>query len=269
MPRSIGEWDAVSLFDLSYFRFKVLAILVIISFFVDRKKNRYWEVFIIIVALIYAFRHQRHTPIFAIVAAPFLTEKLSLLGEKVQLTGRINSVSALATLNLALSLLIGYQLYHASSRYFSTEFNIIVDPKKFPVYAVNFLKENGVKGNILLPFEWGEYIIWKLYPDCRVSIDGRFRTVYPEEVLVDHFQALSDKERWNTLINKYQTNIILTRRHLFSRQMMSERKDWIYIYSDNIAMIFIKDEDSQRTMINRFRRKELIYPSEKLSIFFP
>ena len=52
---------------------------------------------------------------------------------------------------------------------------------------------------LLLPFEWGEYAIWHLWPACRVSVDGRFRTVYPEEILEAHYAAHVDTARWPAL----------------------------------------------------------------------
>ena len=45
----------------------------------------------------------------------------------------------------------------------------------YPVGAVEYLRLNGFKGNILVPYDWGAYIIWKLYPNVKVSLDGRYR----------------------------------------------------------------------------------------------
>ena len=110
---------------------------------------------------------------------------------------------------MLLCILVGYQIYFTSCKYVQAKCNIIVDPTKYPVSAVHFLKENGVKGDLLLPFDWGEYAIWKLHPDCRVSIDGRFRTVYPEKVLADHFSAAVDETKFLELVEKYPADIIL------------------------------------------------------------
>jgi hypothetical protein len=77
LPRDITEWEPVTLFDFSYLRLKIFTICVILAFFFKRHKNRYWEIGIIIVAMLFAFLHQRHTPIFAIFATPLLIEKIS------------------------------------------------------------------------------------------------------------------------------------------------------------------------------------------------
>jgi len=189
------------------------------------------------------------------VAAPYLSQKLSnLINQKdYQLIGK--SFSLYMLLNVFLFSLIGYQLIHSTHKFITHDFNIVVDPRRYPIYAVHFLKTNNIKGNILLPFEWGEFVIWKLYPDCKVSIDGRFRTVYPDAVLNDHLKASVSEEKWQQLMDKYPPDIILTRRNPFTLKMVHSRHHWIYVYSDNMSIILIKETESQKDVLEKFRIK--------------
>ena len=168
-----------------------------------------------------------------------------------------------------LAVLVSYQAAFAGYKYVKAEWNIIVDPSKYPVSAVGFLKQNGIKGQILVPFEWGEYAIWKLYPDCRVSIDGRFRTVYSEGALSDHFQAARDEEKLKDLLNKYPADIILGRQNKLYQQLISTDARYIYVYSDPTSIVFLKDVDSQRDILNKFRREKLLNPKGEASPYFP
>jgi hypothetical protein len=59
--------------------------------------------------------------------------------------------------------------------------------------AVLSAKLNGLKGRMLTFFDWGEYAIWHLGPDVKVSMDGRRETVYSEEMLSQHFALYQDK----------------------------------------------------------------------------
>jgi hypothetical protein len=268
-PRNIDEWSSIGIFDLTYLRFKLLAFLVILALFIERRRNRYWEIGIIGVAMFYAFSHERHTPIFAIVATCFVTEKLSILGNRVGIDNRIRSYTSYLILSICVLVFIGYQTYYSVGKHIKAKFNILVRPDIFPVSAVSFIKENRIKGNILLPFEWGEYAIWKLYPDCKVSVDGRFRTVYPEEVLEDHLAGLYDESRFMEILDKYPTNIVLARRNNISHSLISRNKEWIYVYSDSTSIVFIRDEDLHKNVIMKLKKKELRYPKEAPSIFFP
>jgi len=270
LQRSITEWDPVSLFDPSYMRLKIFSLFVIFSFFINRDKNRYWEIGIIIIAMIFAFLHQRHTPILAIVAAPFLAEKISEFAEGLRLNEKVISLFPQVVMSIVVAFIIGYQLSITINKYVKAEFNIIVDPNVYPVSAIRFLKVNSIKGNLLVPFEWGEYAIWKLYPDNKVSIDGRFDTVYPEEVINDHFNGMKSEEGWNSLLEKYSTDIVLARRDLFSQRMITvPSEDWVYIYSDNLSIIFLKNREPMKEVIEKFRHKKLVYSQDELSLYFP
>ena len=270
LPRSITEWGPVTLFDSTFIRFKIFSLCVILSFFINRHKNRYWEVGLIIVAMIFAFLYQRNTPILAILAAPFLAEKLSGIEDCLKMNKKTLSWFSNVILGVFLLFITGYQLNVTFKRYIKSEFNIIVDPNIYPVSAVRFLKQNNINGNILVPFDWGEYVIWKLFPNSRVSIDGRFRTVYPENVITDHFNGARTQEAWNTLLDKYPSDIVLAKRNPFSQGMITTpSNEWLYVYSDNISIIFLKKNENTKEVIKRFKAKKLVYPVDELSIYFP
>lgn len=38
-------------------------------------------------------------------------------------------------------------------------------------------------GRLVVPFDWGEYVIWHFGPDLRVSMDGRRETVYSQQTI--------------------------------------------------------------------------------------
>ena len=70
----------------------------------------------------------------------------------------------------------------------------------FPARAVAFFRHSGVRGNMAVPFDWGEYVIWHLGPDVKVSIDGRRETIYSDEA----YRQSRDFERgsgvWDALL---------------------------------------------------------------------
>ena len=75
-----------------------------------------------------------------------------------------------------------------------------------------FLKENNLHGNLLVDFDWGEYCIWKLYPQFKVSIDGRYKTVYPESFIDEYFQFLYGNDDWELFLKKYPHQWALLRK---------------------------------------------------------
>jgi hypothetical protein len=172
-------------------------------------------------------------------------------------------------LTVLVGVLVAVQIYQGGRRYVGPRCRIIVDPDTYPVSAVRFLKMNRIQGNLLLPFDWGEYAIWKLYPACKVSIDGRFRTVYPEAVIKDHFISRHDAARWRTLIEKYPADLLLVRQIPFFQTLIKEDGPWVYVYSDAMAIVFLRDCEENGEALERFRAGKFERPTAAPPPYFP
>jgi hypothetical protein len=271
LPRQISEWAPINLFDLSFLRFKVLALLFVVTVLLRRPKwKESWQVVIGAATLVAAVLHRRHTPFFAIVACPYLCFGLSALVERIGFGHRKLQLTPLSGNLLAIFVvfLAAYQLYGGFRTYTAARCRIIVDPKDYPVGATQFISLNDIRGNLLLPFDWGEYAIWHLYPACRVSIDGRFRTVYPESVIQDHFLADDDRQGWMQLLEKYPADILLVEQIPFFQDMIHEKSPWVYVYSDPTSILFLKNNDKNEAVLKRFEAGKRQYGT-KLDFYFP
>jgi hypothetical protein len=65
-----------------------------------------------------------------------------------------------------------------------------LDYRHMPVEAMEWLELEGGGGNLLVHFDYGSYALWRLFPDYRVSVDGRYEEVYPQSTVDLSFQAL-------------------------------------------------------------------------------
>lgn len=54
--------------------------------------------------------------------------------------------------------------------------------------AIRFIQANGLHGRLLTWFDYGEYAIWHVSPELRVSYDGRRETVYSDTVQKAHLR---------------------------------------------------------------------------------
>jgi hypothetical protein len=52
--------------------------------------------------------------------------------------------------------------------------------------VVHYLTAHQVRGRMLTYFDWGEYAIWHLAPEVKVSMDGRRETVYSDQPIEGH-----------------------------------------------------------------------------------
>ena len=270
--RAISEWEPVALLDGSFLAFKLLLAAFVLVLLILRRKALGWETAGLVLLLYAALKHQRHIPFFAMMVCPYLIYWGSRAGKALQTRhprARLSRVSA-AIISGALVLMGGHQAMAGGHSYIQSGGRIIVDTDVYPVAAVRFMRKNHFTGNLQLPFEWGEYAIWKLYPACRVSIDGRFRTTYPEVVIQDHFKSRRDPRRLLQLADKYGADIILahqnSRIHATIKRWPSK---WRYVYSDAVAAIYVRNSDRNRSLLEAFRDGDFIYPQTAPSPFFP
>ena len=110
----------------------------------------------------------------------------------------------------------------------------------YPVAATEFIKQRGLKGNVLSLFSWGEYLIWHLGTDSKVFVDGRYDTVYPQNVLVEFFAFNYAQPGGETPLDNYPTEYVLIPSDLAARPLMDSRRDWRLIYRDDVALLYAR-----------------------------
>ena len=120
---------------------------------------------------------------------------------------------------------------------------IRIDPGQFefPVRAVDTLKRSGVEGRAVVPFNWGEYVIWHLGPRVQVSIDGRRETVYAPEVLAANLDLEAGRGEWNRLFEFEAPDLVLLPASSAGASRMRAEADWVVVYEDSLAVVFVPE----------------------------
>lgn len=261
LARPITEWQPIPWTTLSFLEFKV-ALLLVLIFSWKKGSWRRWEVVLTFLTAFLAVQHQRHIPFFAIAAAPLLAAGLQNIYEWMKDRARPGLLTA------ALLAAVLYQLLAMGRIHFHHRLELVVSPGEYPTQAADFLRRNQIQGNLAVPFDWGEYLIWKLYPAVRVSVDGRYTTAYPTEVLRDNWEWMAGGKGWKRLLDHYPTDIALANRLHPVAGLLWKDPEWVYIYSDPVAFIFVRKTASQEKLLTRFRKRELLSPQPP-PIHFP
>jgi hypothetical protein len=241
MPRPfVTEWDPVPLDLTSRWAFKGLSVLAVLSVAVVRR--RHWSGIIVMgVTAIVAMLHRRHVPFFAIAAIAFLPQHLSPLLDRLvasfrdRLAGRADLASGIGAVMLgSLTLAATFHLVRLDP------WRLQVPALFYPVGAVEFIRLNGLHGNLATPFNWGEYVLWKLYPQVKVSFDGRYETVYPLGVTMDNFNFTYAQGDWRRLLREYPTDMVLVDRRSAAGNAMANEPGWSPVYADPISALFLR-----------------------------
>ena len=238
-PHPLTEWQSVSLADPAHLPALVLLALLIATLpYAQRLRRRPWRAVLVATIAVMAMRQQRHLPLLALVAAAPLAEQLDAALARLRArSGFRLSAAATSMVALALIALAGIQLGLLTARVWQARGQIVYLADDYPVGAVMYLRDHDVHGNLALPLDWGGYALWHLAPAIRVSLDGRFATVYPPRVVEDHFAFFrgerdADGER---LLDAYDTTLLLVPFGVATA--LDRRADWHVLYHDSVAAL--------------------------------
>ncbi|HEY9788777.1 MAG TPA: hypothetical protein V6D22_00165 [Candidatus Obscuribacterales bacterium] len=109
-----------------------------------------------------------------------------------------------------------------------------------PRQAVAFIKDSGVTGNMAIPFDWGDYCIWHLWPRIKVNCDWRRETAYSNRELASNIAFTYGVSKWDDLLTRQPTDIVLTSPDYATYNLMMLSKGWQICYQDSLCAVFAK-----------------------------
>ncbi len=82
-----------------------------------------------------------------------------------------------------------------------------------PVREADILALAGARGNLATPFAWGSYLSWRLYPNIKISMDGRYETTYPESTFALNNDFFDHQGDWFGLCRQYKVDYVILDLH--------------------------------------------------------
>jgi hypothetical protein len=106
------------------------------------------------------------------------------------------AIAALGAIAVAIVLTVYFPFEHG-----------IGEASYFPGGIVRFVKQRDLRGHMLNSYSFGGYLIWNLFPERRVFIDGRNEVYLP--LLERLKESKSDSRAWNALLRDEQIEYAL------------------------------------------------------------
>lgn len=238
-----NEWAPVSWWPepLSYPGYKLLLFGVLVAlalqiYYRGWKSAGHPIVIFIGVFLALSLTSARHTSLFAVVAGALMP---SLFPPETRLSDITHPIRNLGYMAIGFALLI-IPLYSA----------MIVLPGKgllleyphisCPVQAVAYLQRQGIRGNLLVPFNYGSYALWELRGQMRVSMDGRYDLVYSPKTYrrVDDFFMARGND-WKSLLTTPAPNAILIPLTNAAYPKILAQPGWKEAWHDSTDAVFL------------------------------
>jgi hypothetical protein len=182
-----------------------------------------------------ALRTMRHIPLFSIAAIPILAEQIDSLW-------RIRSELKISSrlLNLMISLFLIASVLIAGLRFVQVvRGQSKAEALSFPKNAVDWIKENQPKGNLFNSYYWGGYIIWRLYPQYPVYIDGRAGD-WGNKYIIAYNSIYRAQSGWEQALDIQGVRLVLIEPASGLATALRQSPLWSILYEDQISVIFEK-----------------------------
>jgi hypothetical protein len=269
---TIVEWQSPSFHRFG--PYELYLLLLVATFLISSQRLNLIEVGITLFAIHISLVSQRYIPIFAILMAPILGQRLDAvcrtwLGQRSAFSvirgaqNRIlESVERLEFLNaklnhhtyaVALCLVMLFLAQNGGRAFGHTVLNYKFQSSKYPISAVDFVKQNAVSGRMYNDYVFGGYLIYSFFPDprYRVFVDGR-AIVGGDDYFTEYLKVSQLTPQWESVLEKYQVNWIIEETNSILTLFLAERHDWKLVYSDTVASIFVKNVPENRYLIEKY-----------------
>ena len=189
----------------------------------------------------------RNLPLFAVITAPTYAVLLQDWAEKM-----LNWLKPASGPRESENTLRGYIWVVAAILFFGFVLSrgIPIDqkgtgnvwlPDKMPVQAVDWLEQNPQDGKIFNQFVWGGYLLYRMWPDELVFIDGQ-TDFYGETLMREYIEVITLTDGWEEILARHDVAWMLIPRNEILAQRMYTAKNWIAIYEDNTSVIFRRNQ---------------------------
>ncbi len=244
----VTEWRSP---DFHQPHFQAVLILLLATFFflaVSNKRERPGRLLILLVTSFAMLRSGRNVPFFSLVATPLFAEHLWdwVKGQPwatrvIPSTARgpekrsIPQIAVNSVIIVVALIFCGLAAGRAAAEQSSTE------EQQFPKAAVDYIKLQRPPQPIFNEYVWGGYLIWRLYPDYRVYIDGR-ADVFGGRMVEEFVQVNDGKPRWRELLQQYGSKTVLVKRDSAIASLLSNDSRWQKVFEDKQAVILVLKE---------------------------
>lgn len=237
MQSFIVEWFSPNFHHLGYLPFLAFLLTTFLAAANIPRRPSASELLLLLVTLFAALRSVRNISLFVLVAAPILFEGLSACLQRRKANPPPAPTRQSVVLNGAMVLAVAVfalvRVQGVAARQSQAE------AEQFPSAAVAYVAANNLPQPILNHYNWGGYLIWKLYPGTRVFIDGR-ADVYGDHLMQDFASVYYLNGNWKRPLEQWKIKTVILPPEAPLFQALEPTGEWRQVYSDRQARVFLR-----------------------------
>jgi len=249
----IQEFFSPNFHNPSVFYFEIMLVFGALAACWNISNKRFTEPMLLLLWTHASFLAGRNIAIFAIVAAAplarFAQEWLDRLPE-FNISAKVRNLAAAfqrtaagvgeaeaisrwhVVSGLAFAIIAAIIWAPNPPQKFRAEF----DPSRYPTAALATLRSDPA-ARIFTDDEWGDYLIWKLYPQHKVFVDGR-SDFYGDDFEEKFVDVLNVNYDWEQTLGRYRVDTILLPTTAPLAGALKESGRWRVVFDDGSALVF-------------------------------
>jgi len=250
----IPEWRGPD-FSTSYGRLFLLSVGAFSALQIYRaRKPDVTELGVPGLFIVAGFSSNRHTLLAAMAMTIFaaaairdglqVAEPISAALERLRRTWRdrasrgkpLGRAEGQINLAIALVLVLAASAYYPTAR--ASEVAFVRE--RLPIDAVQFILDNGIAGRMFNTYQYGGYLIHKLYPRQRVFIDGR-ADMYGDSFFAEYRTIEGGFAGWAPLFDKYAVDYVVCEHESPLRQLLMTRGDFRLVFDDRTSSVLVRN----------------------------
>jgi hypothetical protein len=244
----IQEWQSPN-FHLIYVQPFILMLLLVVAALARAGRQADWtDLALVAMWTAWALFAARNVAIFGLVVTPILARyaDLAWTGQwrtwgysrapfAFRSTGRLSRLQLI--LNWSLLTLIAVAALVKIAVPLTPEANLKAEQNSLPYEAVQFIHQHQPPGPLFNSYNWGGYLIFKLWPDYPVYIDGR-TDLYDNDFIRRYLNIMVADEGWQQKLDQDGVNLVLIETNSILAKFLRLDPAWEEIYSDERAALF-------------------------------
>src|SRR6202171_4693907 len=234
MQGSIDEWASPNFHRLDQWPFLLflLATLAVLAW--SRARVRPRDVLLLSATAFAGLSSIRVVPLFVLVAVPIVSRGLES-GLGLEYSSTHHRAGGVAVLNgiilLAMAGFVSLHLAEVIQRQPQAE------TSHFPAGAVAYLLAHPPAGPIFNHYDWGGYLIFKLYPVTRVYIDGR-ADLYGDRLMEQRSATYYLTDDWQQSLSQWRVRTVIVPADAPLARGLRRAPGWVQSYEDSKSVIF-------------------------------
>lgn len=244
----IPEYQSANFHLPETWPFIFILALTLIGFARTTDKLPWAHILMVVAFAGVALYSSRMIPLFAIVSAPIAAKSLadwtrqeypeSRLFVFEKSIARINA-SSNGFIWIPIGVIMAALLLQSGKTLDPENKGNTFDNHFFPVEAVTWLQAHPQRGDMFNEFDWGGYLLLRLWPDQQIFMDGHTH-IYGEALTREYEQVISLGNGWENILTKYHVEWVIVRSNAPLINALVSSENWALAYQDQTAVILTR-----------------------------